>query len=117
MEQNNGSPNSSKERKVKGKVEIDIQRCKGCELCTAACKETRGTPPGVQWRRVLDIETAGFAFALPPIAVGVFALKDVSLGAAMTLPFLDGKPVFDFNVSERAKPFLLSVSIFGADKI
>lgn len=57
--------------------------------------------------------TAGFAFALPPIAVGVFALKDVSLGAAMTLPFLDGKPVFDFNVSERAKPFLLSVSIFG----
>ncbi len=28
-----------KERKVKGKVIIDIQRCKGCELCTAACKE------------------------------------------------------------------------------
>lgn len=57
--------------------------------------------------------TAGFAFALPPIAVGVFALKDVSLGAALTLPFLDGKPVFDFNVSTREKPFLLSVSIFG----
>lgn len=28
-----------KERKVKGKVEIDIQHCKGCELCTTACKE------------------------------------------------------------------------------
>jgi len=28
-----------KERKVKGKVEIDIQKCKGCELCTIACKE------------------------------------------------------------------------------
>lgn len=28
-----------KERKVKGKVVIDIQKCKGCELCTAACKE------------------------------------------------------------------------------
>jgi 2-oxoglutarate ferredoxin oxidoreductase subunit delta len=28
-----------KERKVKGKVEIDIQKCKGCELCTTACKE------------------------------------------------------------------------------
>jgi hypothetical protein len=56
---------------------------------------------------------AGFAFALPPIAVGVFALKDVSLGAALTLPFLDGKPLFDFNVSERPHPFLLTVSLFG----
>ncbi|QNI37036.1 hypothetical protein [Edaphobacter albus] len=56
---------------------------------------------------------AGFAFALPPVAVGIFALKDVSLGAALTLPFLDGKPAFDFNVSERAHPFLLSVAIFG----
>lgn len=56
---------------------------------------------------------AGFAFALPPVAVGVFALKDVALGAALTLPFTDGKPVFDFNVSERAHPFLLAVSLFG----
>ena len=29
----------AKERKVKGKVVIDIQKCKGCELCTTACKE------------------------------------------------------------------------------
>jgi len=56
---------------------------------------------------------AGFAFTLPPVAVGVFSLKDVSLGAALTLPFLDGKPAFDFNVSERAHPFLLAVSLFG----
>ena len=28
-----------KSRKVKGRVEIEIQKCKGCELCTAACKE------------------------------------------------------------------------------
>ena len=56
---------------------------------------------------------AGFSFALPPIAVGVFALKDVSLGAALSLPFLDGRPTFDFNVSERPHPFLLSLGIFG----
>jgi len=28
-----------KERKVKGRVEIDIQKCKGCELCINSCKE------------------------------------------------------------------------------
>jgi hypothetical protein len=56
---------------------------------------------------------AGFAFALPPLTVGVFTLKDVKLGAALTLPFLDGKPVFDFNISERPHPFLLAVAIFG----
>ncbi len=28
-----------KPRKVKGKIKIDIQKCKGCELCTVACKE------------------------------------------------------------------------------
>lgn len=31
--------NTARERKLKGKVVIDIQKCKGCELCTAACKE------------------------------------------------------------------------------
>jgi len=31
--------NPKKTRKVSGKVEIDIEKCKGCELCTAACKE------------------------------------------------------------------------------
>ena len=34
----------------------DLRRCVGCQTCTAACKEANGTPPGVQWRRVLDIE-------------------------------------------------------------
>ena len=56
---------------------------------------------------------AGFSIGLPPVTVGVLSLKDVSLGAALTLPFADGKPVFDFNVSERARPFLLAVSFFG----
>ena len=28
-----------KPRKVKGKLEIDIQKCKGCEMCVVACKE------------------------------------------------------------------------------
>ncbi|NMG17892.1 4Fe-4S dicluster domain-containing protein, partial [Aromatoleum bremense] len=34
---------------------IDLRRCVGCQTCTAACKNANATPPGVQWRRVLDI--------------------------------------------------------------
>lgn len=30
---------TKKARKVKGRIEIDIQKCKGCELCTVVCKE------------------------------------------------------------------------------
>lgn len=29
----------SRPRKVKGKVEIELQRCKACELCITECKE------------------------------------------------------------------------------
>lgn len=39
MKDNTSKPTAVKERKVKGRVEIDIQKCKGCELCTIACKE------------------------------------------------------------------------------
>ena len=38
----------------------DLRRCVGCQTCTAACKEANATPPGVQWRRVLDIESGAF---------------------------------------------------------
>jgi len=34
----------------------DLRRCIGCQTCTAACKMANGTPPGVQWRRVVDME-------------------------------------------------------------
>jgi len=35
----------------------DLTRCVGCQTCTAACRQVNATPPGVQWRRVLDMET------------------------------------------------------------
>ena len=38
----------------------DLRRCIGCQTCTAACKQTNGTPPGVQWRRVLDMESGEY---------------------------------------------------------
>ncbi|MEH6472281.1 MAG: 4Fe-4S dicluster domain-containing protein [Halopseudomonas sp.] len=39
---------------------VDLRRCVGCQTCTAACKQSNATPPGVQWRKVLDIESGEF---------------------------------------------------------
>ena len=41
-------------------IVADLRRCVGCQTCTAACKQANGTPPGVQWRRVLDLETGEY---------------------------------------------------------
>jgi len=38
----------------------DLRRCIGCQTCTAACKQANATPPGVQWRRVLDMEVGEY---------------------------------------------------------
>ena len=57
--------------------------------------------------------TAGYTLGLPTIAIGVFSLSNVTLGAALTLPFT-GDPVrFRFNFCERENPFTLVVSLFG----
>ena len=39
---------------------VDLRCCVGCQTCTAACKLANGTPPGVQWRRVLDFESGEY---------------------------------------------------------
>ena len=39
---------------------IDLNRCVGCQTCTAACKHHNDTAPGVQWRSVLDVERGSF---------------------------------------------------------
>jgi phenylacetyl-CoA:acceptor oxidoreductase subunit 1 len=38
----------------------DLRRCVGCQTCTAACRHANATPPGVQWRRVLDVEVGEY---------------------------------------------------------
>jgi len=38
----------------------DLERCVGCQTCTAACKHTNATPPAVQWRKVLDLEVGAY---------------------------------------------------------
>jgi phenylacetyl-CoA:acceptor oxidoreductase subunit 1 len=39
---------------------VDLNRCVGCQTCTIACKHSNDTPPGVQWRQVLDVERGSF---------------------------------------------------------
>ncbi|MAU12525.1 MAG: hypothetical protein CL607_22070 [Anaerolineaceae bacterium] len=69
---------------------------------------------------VLDISpsgvTVGYTLQLPPLAIGVFTLKDVGLGAALSLPFgggIEDKMRVRFNLSERQAPFNLTIMMFG----
>lgn len=57
--------------------------------------------------------SASYSLNVPSVAVGIFALEHVSLGAGFMLPF-DGKPAeVRFNFSERQRPFSLTVSLLG----
>ena len=38
----------------------DLERCVGCQTCTAACRHVNATSPAVQWRQVLDIEAGSY---------------------------------------------------------
>jgi len=61
-----------------------------------------------------DGVTVGYTLAIPSIGVGVFSLENISLSAALTLPFLPPNPLrFRFAFSEREHPFLISVSLLG----
>ena len=56
---------------------------------------------------------AGLSLGLPPAAVGVFTLQNIAFAAGLTIPFIDGKPIFDFAFARRDNPFLLTVSLLG----
>ncbi len=66
----------------------------------------------------LDVSTdgvvAGFDLALPAVAVGVFALENISLGADVRVPFLgDEALTVGFHFCSREKPFRLTVMMIG----
>jgi hypothetical protein len=56
---------------------------------------------------------AGFDLALPSIAVGVFSLENISLGADVSIPFLGDAVTVGFNFCTREKPFRLTVLCVG----
>lgn len=55
----------------------------------------------------------GFSLSIPNIAIGVFSLENISLGAAFTLPFIKEPMSLRFNFCERHRPFLLTYSLLG----
>ncbi len=56
---------------------------------------------------------AGFSLAIPSFGVGIFSIQNIALSAQLSLPFV-GKPAgVRFAISERHKPFIVTVAIFG----
>ncbi|CUW38943.1 Putative Fe-S-cluster-containing hydrogenase components 1 [Magnetospirillum sp. XM-1] len=45
---------------TKWAIVADLGRCVGCQTCTTACRHANATPPGVQYRKVLDMEVGTF---------------------------------------------------------
>lgn len=56
---------------------------------------------------------AGYTLGIPTVGVGVFSLQNIGLGAAISIPFTDRPAGVRFTISERHKPFLVTVSLFG----
>ena len=65
----------------------------------------------------LDVDAqgirAGFDISLPDIAIGVFSLANISLGAQANVPFIGDSLDFTFNFCTRENPFRLTVWVFG----
>lgn len=57
--------------------------------------------------------TAGFSIDLPNLAVGVFNLSNMSLGADVRVPFLGESVSVGFNFCTRDRPFTLAVLFIG----
>lgn len=61
-----------------------------------------------------DGVVAGFDLGLPAVAVGVFALENISLGADVRVPFLGEEALtVGFHFCTRDKPFRLTVMMIG----
>ncbi len=57
--------------------------------------------------------TAGFDLALPSLAIGVFSLENISLGADCRVPFLGDAVSVGFYFCKKESPFRLTVMAIG----
>ena len=56
---------------------------------------------------------AEYTLGIPSVGVGIFSLLNIGLSAAVSIPFTDRPAGVRFAISERHKPFLVTVSLFG----
>jgi hypothetical protein len=56
---------------------------------------------------------AGYTLGVPGVGVGIFSIQNIAVSAALSIPFTDRPAGVRFAISERHKPFLISVSLFG----
>ncbi len=65
----------------------------------------------------LDIDAqgirAGFDLPIPSLAIGVFSLCNISVGAEARVPFIGDSLDFTFHFCTREHPFRLTVWVFG----
>jgi hypothetical protein len=57
--------------------------------------------------------TSGYTLALPDVQLGAFTLRNINLGASVSLSFTGGPLVMRFNFCEKHQPFTLTVSALG----
>ncbi|MFN7926815.1 MAG: hypothetical protein U0Y68_02525 [Blastocatellia bacterium] len=57
--------------------------------------------------------TAGYSLTLPPIAVGVFSLRNVNLGGLLRIPFIGDPMSLTLNFCRRDAKFMLTVGPLG----
>ena len=56
---------------------------------------------------------ASYSLTLPDITLGVFSLRNLSLGAGFELPFDGSEALVRFNFCKKHNPFVLTVSFLG----
>jgi hypothetical protein len=56
---------------------------------------------------------ASYSLPIPSIAVGMFSLQNISLGAGFSIPFVNEPLSVSFNFCTRENPFILTVMCFG----
>jgi hypothetical protein len=68
-------------------------------------------PPGIDVS--LEGIKASFSLPIPTVAVGIFSIQNITLGAGFNVPFIGDALTVNFNFCTKENPFILTVSFLG----